>query len=108
MIDQDRLETNFLQLFAHTKVSEWFSIISVVSFEVSIFAKHVNAKRLTIMHAILHWTQTIQIFVEFKTVYHEFKTVCLGSVQKRTHNSQSFRIYMFSNNADLKTKKQKL
>jgi len=37
-----------------------------------------------------------------KTAYHEFKTVCLSSVQKLTHNSQSFRIYMFSNNADLK------
>jgi len=24
-------------------------------------------------------------------------------MQKRMHNSQSFRIYMFSNNADLKT-----
>jgi len=43
------------------------------------------------------------MFVEFKTVYHEFKTVCLGSVQKRSHNSQSFCICMFSKNADLKT-----
>jgi len=33
--------------------------------------------------------------------YHEFKTVCLSSVQKRTYKSHSFRIYMFSNNVDL-------
>jgi len=36
---------------------------------------------------------------------HEFKTVCLISVQKRTHNRHSFRIDMFSNNVDLKTKR---
>jgi len=37
--------------------------------------------------------------------YHEFKAVCLSSVRKHTHshNSHSFRIYMFSNNVDLKT-----
>jgi len=33
--------------------------------------------------------------------YREFETVCLSLVQKRTHNSGSFRIYMFSNNVDL-------
>ena len=35
--------------------------------------------------------------------YHEFKTVCLSSVQKRTDNIHSFRLYMFSNNVDIKT-----
>jgi len=37
--------------------------------------------------------------------YHEFKSVCLSSVWKHTHshNSQSLRISMFSNNVDLKT-----
>jgi len=36
--------------------------------------------------------------------YHEFKTVCLSSVQKHTHShSYCLRIYMFSNNVDLKT-----
>jgi len=37
--------------------------------------------------------------------YHESKIVCLSSVQNHTHshNSHSFRIYMFSNNVDLKT-----
>jgi len=34
-------------------------------------------------------------------MYHDFKAVCLNSVRKRTHNSHSFRIYMFSNNVDL-------
>jgi len=33
--------------------------------------------------------------------YHVFKTVCWSSVQKHTHNSHSFRIYMFSNNVDM-------
>jgi len=33
--------------------------------------------------------------------YYEFKTVCLISVQRRTRNSHSFRICMFSNNVDL-------
>jgi len=32
---QDRLETNLLQLFAHTENSEWSSIISVIIFEVN-------------------------------------------------------------------------
>jgi len=36
MVYQDRLETSFLQLFAHTENSEWFSIISAIIFEVNI------------------------------------------------------------------------
>jgi len=36
--------------------------------------------------------------------YHEFKTVYLSSVLKRTHCGHSFRIYMFRNKVDLKTK----
>jgi len=37
MIYQDRLETNLshLQLFAHISDSEWFSIITVIIFEVN-------------------------------------------------------------------------
>jgi len=31
------------------EIQEWFSIISVTSFEVSIVAEHINAKRMTIM-----------------------------------------------------------
>jgi len=54
MIHQDRLETNLLQLLAHTHNSGWFSIISVISFEVSIITKHINAKRMAIMGALLH------------------------------------------------------
>jgi len=36
MVCQDRLQTNMLQLFKHPENSEWFSIISVVIFEVNI------------------------------------------------------------------------
>ena len=43
MIFQDRFETNLFQLFAHTENSEWFAIISVISFEVNIVAEHINA-----------------------------------------------------------------
>jgi len=49
MICQDQFEANLLQLFARTKNSEWFSIISVIRFEVNIVAKHVNGKKMTIM-----------------------------------------------------------
>ena len=59
MICQDRLETDLLQLFAHTYSWEWFPIIAVISFEVNIVAEHVNAKRMIIMGAILHWKQTV-------------------------------------------------
>jgi len=36
MVYQDRLETNLLQLFRHPENSEWFSMISVIIFEVNI------------------------------------------------------------------------
>jgi len=36
MVDQDRLKTNLLQLFAHPESSGWFSIISVIICEVNI------------------------------------------------------------------------
>jgi len=51
MIYQDQFEANLLQLFAHTKIQNGFgfSIISVISFDVNMAAKHVNAKRMTIM-----------------------------------------------------------
>jgi len=39
MVWQDRIETNLLQLFAQQENSEWFSIISVVIFEVNIVAE---------------------------------------------------------------------
>ena len=39
MVHQDRIETNFLQLFAHPDTSSWFSIISGIIFEVSIAAE---------------------------------------------------------------------
>jgi len=37
MIDQDRLETNLLQLFMHPENSGWFSIISGIILLVNIF-----------------------------------------------------------------------
>jgi len=36
MVYQDRLEINLLQLFGHPDNSEWFSVISVIIFEVNI------------------------------------------------------------------------
>ena len=39
MVYQARIETNFLQLFAHPENSEGFSIISLIIFEVNIVAK---------------------------------------------------------------------
>ena len=36
MVYQDRLEINLLQLFRHPEISEWFSVISVIIFEVNI------------------------------------------------------------------------
>ena len=61
MIYQDRLETNLLQLFASTYSSEWFSIISVICFEVSIVSEHVNTKRMPVLGALLHGTQANSI-----------------------------------------------
>jgi len=51
MIYQNRLQTNLLQLFAHSQNSEWFSMISD-SFELNIVAEHGNMKRMTIMGAL--------------------------------------------------------
>jgi len=39
MVYQARIETNFLQLFAHPENSEGFSIISLIIFEANIVAK---------------------------------------------------------------------
>jgi len=39
MVDQDQVETNLLELFTHPENSEWFSIISVIIFEVNIVAE---------------------------------------------------------------------
>jgi len=43
MIDQDRLERNLLQLFAHPEDSHWFSTVFVFIFEASIFAEQKQA-----------------------------------------------------------------
>jgi len=60
MICQDRLETNLLQLFAHTQNSEWFSMISVTVFKINFVAESVNAKRMTItVHFYTELKQTV-------------------------------------------------
>jgi len=41
---QDRLETNLLQLFAHQPTSEWFSIISAITFEINVVAAQKQAQ----------------------------------------------------------------
>jgi len=48
MFYQDRLETYLLQLFAHPDTSEWFSIISVMNFEVNNGAEQKQALLITI------------------------------------------------------------
>jgi len=85
MIYQDQFETNLLQLFAHTWNSEWFSIFSVISFEVNIVGKHANAKRTTIvaMGVLLHWTQTNS----FELVVRQSH----GRLQGRQNKGESWR-----------------
>jgi len=39
IVFQDRIETNLLQLFEQQENSEWFSIISLIIFEVNIVAE---------------------------------------------------------------------
>jgi len=39
MVYQDRFETNLLQLFEPPETSDWFSIISSITFEVNIVAE---------------------------------------------------------------------
>jgi len=43
MVHQDRIETNLLQLFAHLEISDWFSTIFGVIFEVTIVAEQKKA-----------------------------------------------------------------
>jgi len=43
MFYQDRIETNSFQLFAQPEISEWFSIISGIIFEVNIVAEQKQA-----------------------------------------------------------------
>jgi len=39
MVYQEQFETNLLQAFTHPENSEWFSIISVIIFELTSFLK---------------------------------------------------------------------
>jgi len=43
MVYQNRIETNFLQLFGKLETSEWFSIISGINFEVNNVAEQKHA-----------------------------------------------------------------
>ena len=43
MVHQERFETKLIQLFAPPKNSEWFSIISVIIFELTSFLKQKQA-----------------------------------------------------------------
>ena len=66
MIYQDRIETNLLQLFAHPQNLEWFSIISVIIFEVNIVAEHVNARRMTVI--VRFYTELKQIVLNTRYI----------------------------------------
>jgi len=43
IVYQDRIETDLLKLCVHPKNSEWFSVISIVIFEVNIVAEQKQA-----------------------------------------------------------------
>jgi len=43
MVYQDRFKTNLLQLLVHPETSEWFSMISVISFVSNIVAEQKQA-----------------------------------------------------------------
>ena len=43
MVYLDRIETNLLELFAHPEISDWFSILSGIVFEVNIVAEQKQA-----------------------------------------------------------------
>jgi len=59
MVYQDQLETNLLQLFEHPENSEWFSKISVISFEVDIVDEQKQTELGTIFLFFIsfHWPQ---------------------------------------------------
>ena len=57
MVYQDRLETNLLQLFGHPETSDWFPIISVITFEINIVVEQKRAELVTIFFINLHCTQ---------------------------------------------------
>jgi len=48
VVYQDRLETNLLQLFRHPETSDWFPIISVITFETNIVVEQKQAELVTI------------------------------------------------------------
>ena len=62
MVDQGLLETNLLQLFAHPESSEWFSIISVIIFEVKIVTEQKEAQLVTIFFVVLYVSIALNFF----------------------------------------------
>ena len=50
MVYQDRFETSLLQLYRHPENSEWFSVISVIIFEVKTVDEQQQTKLLTIFY----------------------------------------------------------
>jgi len=62
MVDQGLLETNLLQLFAHPESSEWFSIISVIIFEVKIVTEQKEAQLVTIFFVFLYVSIALNFF----------------------------------------------
>jgi len=56
---QDWIETDLLKLFAHPEISEWFSVISVIIFEINIVAEQKQAQVATIFLFFIsfHWAQ---------------------------------------------------
>jgi len=58
MVNQDRLETALLQLFAHPDTSERFSVISVMNFDVNSVAEQKQALLVTIFKFPLSSTLT--------------------------------------------------
>ena len=48
VVDQDRLKTNLLQLFGRPEFSEWYSIISVIIFEINIVDEQKQTLLVTI------------------------------------------------------------
>jgi len=58
MVYQDNLKQIYCS-YSRTQNLEWFSIIYVIIFKVSIVAEHVNAKRMAII--VLFYTELKQI-----------------------------------------------
>jgi len=83
MVYQDQLETNLLQLFRHSENSEWFSIISVIIFEVNIVDEQKQTSLVTIF-CKFPLPSTVLYPLPYRTVARKFSIgglyVCLGGL----------------------------